>query len=434
MEAIEQQRQLLRVDGRAGVLHRDMRLRAVGIQPQRQLSALRAELDGVVHQIVDDLRDRIALRSCPKRPIRQIHIDLKLLGVDLLLERNEHVTQHVAEVEADLARLVHALRLKPGDVQHIADKPRQPAHLAGNDLHIMLLLFGRDRPVEHSVDITADRRHRRFQLVGDVRNKLLTALLRFFKAHRHRIERLRKVGDLLGALRRDLYARAEVSVAEPPGRLRHLVQRADLRTRKERGRDQRQHQHEDGRVDEQHRAARHERGDLPHRRGHDDEADQLVGRVGNDGRTGDVALLACVDVLKNARLKRPAAFAHLIAEFHVQMLSDVAAGELLARAQQHPAVFVADQCLRVADPGDERKAHQEAPVVLQLTGGVIRPGKIRHGVRVRKQRLFLFILHIRAHQEPEGYAGHEHTDQQQPGDQRILPAERCFHAYTTSNL
>ena len=236
VEAVEQQRQLLRVDGRAGVLHRDMRLRAVGIQPQRQLSALRAELDGVVHQIVDDLRDRIALRSCPERPIRQIHIDLKLLGVDLLLERNEHVTQHVAEVEADLARLVHALRLKPGDVQHIADKPRQPAHLAGNDLHIMLLLFGRDRPVEHSVDITADRRHRRFQLVGDVRNKLLTALLRFFKAHRHRIERLRKVGDLLGALRRDLYARAEVSVAEPPGRLRHLVQRADLRTRKERGR------------------------------------------------------------------------------------------------------------------------------------------------------------------------------------------------------
>ncbi len=111
-----------------------------------------------------------------------------MLVVDLLLKGDEHVAQLLAEVEAGLAAVFDAHGLQLCDIEHVAHEPREPAHLAGDDLHVMLLLFRRDRPVEHAVDVAADGGHRRFEFMRDVRHEFLPPLLGFFKRVGHGVE------------------------------------------------------------------------------------------------------------------------------------------------------------------------------------------------------------------------------------------------------
>ena len=66
---------------------------------RKKLAALRAELDGVVEQVVDDLRDAVALGLDPDGPVGQLDVDVQALAVDLLLERDDHVAHQLAEVE-----------------------------------------------------------------------------------------------------------------------------------------------------------------------------------------------------------------------------------------------------------------------------------------------------------------------------------------------
>ena len=123
MEAVEQQRQFVFVNGRAGIFDGHARLAAIQLQPQGKSAAVGAEFNGVVDQIINDLRDAVALRPCPDRLARQIDTHIEMLVVDFLLEGNQHITQFLAEIEARLPALLHAHGLKLCDIKHIAHQP-----------------------------------------------------------------------------------------------------------------------------------------------------------------------------------------------------------------------------------------------------------------------------------------------------------------------
>ena len=65
------------------------------------------------------------------------------------------------------------------------------------------------------------------------------------------------------------------------------------------------------------------------------------------------------------------------------------------------------------------------------SSGYVSPG---NGGSVGAERLFFVVFQIPQHQKPERDARKEHADQQQRRNEGKLPAERCFHAYRTSNL
>ena len=104
---------------------------------------------------------------------------------------------------------------------------------------VLLVVFG-NRAVENAVDVAADGRHGRFELVRYVRNELLPPLLRLLERVCHRVEGQRKVVDLLRIFAGLLGAKFGFSVAEPARHIRHLAERPDKRARQEGRRNERQ--------------------------------------------------------------------------------------------------------------------------------------------------------------------------------------------------
>lgn len=76
-------------------------------------------------------------------------------------------------------------------------------------------------------------------------------------------------------------------------------------------------------------------------------------------------------------------------EIRIDLLADMFTVKLVARAQHDEAVFVADQCLGLANVGEQGQAQPEIPVFLQLARRVIRLGQRGDGGRVGAERLFL---------------------------------------------
>ena len=76
VEPFKQQRKLPRRDGLARVLHAHHRLAALLREPDAQHPALRAEFDGVIHQIIQHLLDAVAVGAGEQRPVGQVHAHL----------------------------------------------------------------------------------------------------------------------------------------------------------------------------------------------------------------------------------------------------------------------------------------------------------------------------------------------------------------------
>ena len=83
VEALEQVREILRRNHRAVVFDRQAHVAADALRLKRERSALRQELDRVVHQIRDHLADSICIAAHEARVRQQIESDLKTL-VDCL--------------------------------------------------------------------------------------------------------------------------------------------------------------------------------------------------------------------------------------------------------------------------------------------------------------------------------------------------------------
>ena len=267
----------------------------------------------------------------------------------------------------------------------------------------------------------------------DVRHELLPPLLGFFERVGHGVEGVGQIDDLLAAALRHLDAGIELAAAEAAGSLRDLVERLHLLVRQERRRGHRQHEHDDRAVEKQRRAALHEVRDLRHVGGDDHIADRLLRVVGDDRAAGNIAS-AVMDTGERADAERLAIHVDLGDEIGVDLAAEVLAVEFVARAQNNEAVLIADLCLGLAHVGKQGKTQTEVPVLLQLARGVIRLGQRGDRLRVGAERLFFVVFQIPQHQKPERDARKEHTDQQQRRDEGELPAERCFHAYRTSNL
>ncbi len=141
-----------------------------------------------------------------------------------------------------------------------------------------------------------------------------------------------------------------------------------------------------------------------------------------------------MDAGERADAERLAVHVDLGDEVGVDLAAKMLAVEFVTRAQNDEAVLIADLRLGLAHVGKQGQAQAEVPVLLQLARGVIRLGQRSDRLRVGAERLFFVVFQIPQHQKPERDARKEHTDQQQRRDEGKLPAERCFHAYRTSNL
>ena len=87
-----------------------------------------------------------------------------------------------------------------GQVEHVADEPLEPLRLGGDHLERLgARLRVLDQPFPQRIDVAADRRQRRPQLVRDRHQEVPLLLLGLGEPRRHLAEAVREVADLAAA-------------------------------------------------------------------------------------------------------------------------------------------------------------------------------------------------------------------------------------------
>ena len=135
MEPIEDQWQLLRRDGVAIVGDGDIGLGPALLDFQPQGTAIRAELHGIVDQVVDNLGNIVLVGKGEHRMVRHIHFHVDVFVVDFLFKGQQHLAGSILQVKLDLLLIRNALlSLELRDIQHTADQSGQALGLVGDDL------------------------------------------------------------------------------------------------------------------------------------------------------------------------------------------------------------------------------------------------------------------------------------------------------------
>ena len=121
VEAVEKQRQLLRGNGLALVGDADVDLIASGAKRKGNFFFLRAEFDGIIQKVINDLGNGIRIRHGKHRIIRQIHLYMQLLLQDLLTAKGRSYSDPVyhadGTVNMDASRRVEfKFRLKDSEM------------------------------------------------------------------------------------------------------------------------------------------------------------------------------------------------------------------------------------------------------------------------------------------------------------------------------
>ena len=94
-------------------------------------------------------------------------------------------------------------------------------------MQILLFLLGRNGAVKNAVGIAGDGGHGRFQLMGNIGNKLAALPLGLLQGVSHVVERLGQLRDL-GDILVIVHAHIEITVGKAARRLGHLADRARL--------------------------------------------------------------------------------------------------------------------------------------------------------------------------------------------------------------
>ena len=189
MESVEDQWQLLRRDGLAVVAHGYIGLAAALPDGQTQVAALGAELHRVVQQIVNDLGDIVLIGHGVYRVLREVHVHIQVLVVDLLLEGDEHLSCTLGQIEVELLFLGDALLLlQLGDIQHTAHQSAQAFGFVRHNLQIMPPPFLGDGAVQYAVHIAGNGGHGGFQLVGHVGHEFLPGVFTLLQGRGHVVE------------------------------------------------------------------------------------------------------------------------------------------------------------------------------------------------------------------------------------------------------
>ena len=219
VEALKQQRDLLRRNGVALVADRDERLAVGNGETEVERGAGTGKFRRVFQKIVNDLRDEVVVAHDGDARVRNVRLHVKPAVRDLLFQRDQHAAHAFAHVKR---RALHVARLELRDLKHTAHQTRKAARLVRDDAKVRLFLARRDRAVQNAVGIAGDGRHGRFQLVGDVGDKLAALALRLLERVRHIVEGNRKLRDLRHALV-VVHPHVKVAVGKAARRRRHLA-------------------------------------------------------------------------------------------------------------------------------------------------------------------------------------------------------------------
>jgi len=173
VETVEQMRLVLRRNADAGVGDLDARARSLAREPYCDAPTGRCELERVRQQVVEHLREPVAIADAALDGLELCHErDACLLGAAAgELDRIAH-----ERGEVDFGWLQQQRRaVHLGREQEIADESHEPAGIALDHLEMTRVLWreGGDVVAQQQLDVAEDRRQRRAQLVRDEREEVL---------------------------------------------------------------------------------------------------------------------------------------------------------------------------------------------------------------------------------------------------------------------
>ncbi len=206
-------------DAGARVRDRDLDRTVPATGGHRDAAPVRGEPDRVVDEVEQDLVHALAVGREGREIERDVVADLDAaprhrdvdLGDQVVHQRLE---RQLLDPERDLAGL------EPRELQQLIHEPSEPLDLGQH--HAERRGVGFLHAVEEVLQVRADRRDRRLELVGDVGHEVAAALLEMLELSPHPIERDGEPADLVAALR--VHADGVVPRLHPPSRRRHVAE------------------------------------------------------------------------------------------------------------------------------------------------------------------------------------------------------------------
>src|SRR5690606_29187966 len=168
VEAVEDAFEVAGRDAGAGVADADDRVRAVLLQPEMDLAALRGEPERVGEEVADDLLDDLRVAGEHERRGRA-HVERDALRLGEAGEGTGERAEERGEVLALRAERPLA-RVKPGEVEELVDEAEEAVGLGPHPDEEGALAL-RPGLLDEPVDRPEDEGQRRPELVGEVREE-----------------------------------------------------------------------------------------------------------------------------------------------------------------------------------------------------------------------------------------------------------------------
>ena len=292
VEPVKDQLQLLRRDGLALVGDGNIGLVPALPDGKPQVFPLRAELYGIIQQIVNYLGNVVLIGEGHYRVLGHIHVHVDMLVVDLLFEGQQHLSGAFLQIEVDLLLVRNtALALEPGNVQHAPHQPAQPFGLIGDDVQIVLPPVLRNGSVQNAVNVAGDGSHGGFQLVRNIGHKFLPLVLALLQGGRHIVEGQCQLRHFLAAVILHLDPGFQIPMTEGIGSLCHLLQGTAGPPGGQGHRHHRQRRHHQGAEEENFRDLLQNGVHTGHRGGNDHDARRRAVAARGDGHGHQKALV-----------------------------------------------------------------------------------------------------------------------------------------------
>ncbi len=450
VQAIEDQREVLRADPRSRIPHGDLDLAAGAGERHVDAPACGRELERVGQEVADGLLQPagIAARDFRACRHRRVQFDALLRGSRLeRLHGGVHDRRGIQAVEFEREAADEDAR----DVEQILDQAKLHARVTVDDAEAVSDAIGRQAPLLQHLAPAEHRVERRAQLVRQHGEERVLRLVRtagvlaggvqFARAglerdarlldlSGHRVERRRQPADLVATRR--AHAARVVAGGDVPRGNGELVER----TRDPRA----EHGDERGRQRDEQEANRNELPEQSPDRGHDDVARQAHGqhprRLRNRHRRadehapvrpGELARLGRGGIQRWQRhgaLEVRPHIAARVADEDAGALAHHAADERGCRCRVNRTRHddVADGAIRVSSADDESRVREGAPVVLLQrlragrgrTRGIARPRRRPVRGRRRQERVTLGVPEYH-----RGSGGGAATGAIDPGERRL---------------
>ena len=177
LERIENPRQRLGRDADAGIGHADLKRRRAVVRHHPRgdgdAAAFRGELERVLQQVPEDLRQPRGIGADDHRAAREVALPRQLFAAEVAFARGlQRVLEQRREVDALQPQLQLAAR-DAGEVEQVVDEPRLERDVAIDEVEIRAQIRRQPRVVAHGGDEREHRRERRAQLVRERREEVV---------------------------------------------------------------------------------------------------------------------------------------------------------------------------------------------------------------------------------------------------------------------